>query len=70
MTAQTQNDQNRGPDFYAKTKEGHGKTVNFEQVGVAWEREDGSIYFKPYGKQVIEGPIYLFKAEKKPAAEA
>ncbi len=52
---------NPKPDLIARVREGHGKNVSFETVGVAWTRDDGSIYFKPYGKQIIENPVYLFK---------
>lgn len=51
------------PDLVARMREGYGKHAGFETVGVAWTREDGSIYFKPYGKQIIDNPIYLFKNE-------
>ncbi len=64
MTTQ-ENNQNgpTKPDFIAKVKQGYGKQVSFEWVGAAWTREDGSIYFKPYGKQIIDSPIYLFQAQ-------
>ncbi|MCB1838733.1 MAG: hypothetical protein KDI61_00525 [Alphaproteobacteria bacterium] len=51
---------NPRPDKIARIKQGSGKSASFETVGVAWTREDGSLYFKPYGKQVIDQPIYLF----------
>jgi hypothetical protein len=65
MSTTQENTRNPKPDFIAKTRDGHGKNASFDQVGVAWSREDGSIYFKPYGKQVIEAPIYLFKVDRK-----
>jgi hypothetical protein len=57
---QTQN-ANARPDWVAKTREGHGKNASFEQIGVGWSRPDGSVYFKPYGKQILDKPVYLFK---------
>tara|TARA_B100001989_G_C24532743_1_gene462557 strand:+ start:329 stop:640 length:312 start_codon:yes stop_codon:yes gene_type:complete len=51
---------NPKPDRIAKIRKGSGKGATFETVGVAWTRKDGSMYFKPYGKQVIDQPIYLF----------
>lgn len=64
-TNETQNtNTNAKPDMIAKVKERYGKNVSFETVGVAWTREDGSIYFKPYGTQVISSPIYLFKTNQ------
>ncbi len=34
--------------------------VEFETLGVAWEREDGGLYIKLYGTQIIEGVFYAF----------
>ncbi len=61
--AQTTN-KNSKPDMIAKVKEGHGKNVNFETIGACWTREDGSIYFKPYGTQIISTPVYMFKTNQ------
>ncbi len=64
-TNETQNtNSNPKPDMIAKVKEGRGKNVSFETVGVCWTREDGSIYFKPYGTQIISSPVYLFKTNQ------
>lgn len=64
-TNETQNTNNNPkPDMIAKVKEGHGKNVSFETVGVAWTREDGSLYTKFYGNQLITSPVYLFKTNQ------
>ena len=55
---------NPKPDLIAKTKEGSGKNASFDRVGAAWTREDGSIYLKLHGTQVVNTPIYLFPAAK------
>ncbi len=61
MTTNNQNTKgNPKPDYIAKTREGIGKNASFNWVGAAWNRESGSIYFKPYGKQIIDSPVYLF----------
>ncbi len=55
------------PDFIAKTKQGYGKTVSFERVGAAWNREEnGGLYLKFHGTQIIDGPVYLFPANSEP----
>jgi hypothetical protein len=65
QTQQPQNNGNAKPDLIAKVKEHNGNNESsFVTIGAAWTREDGSIYFKPYGKQIIDGPIYLFQARK------
>ncbi len=51
------------PDLVAKIREGYGKNTRFERIGVAWTKEDGSVYFKPHGKQIIEGLVFLFKID-------
>ena len=61
---QNTNNGNAKPDWVCKTREGHGKNVSFDTVGAAWTREDGGIYFKPYGKQLIDSPIYFFKVKQ------
>jgi hypothetical protein len=33
-------------------------------VGGAWDRDEGGLYIKLYGKQVIESPIYLFPQDQ------
>jgi hypothetical protein len=38
-----------------RKKIGCGKGAEFETLGVAWDRGDGSFYIKPYGTQIIEG---------------
>tara|TARA_R110001592_G_scaffold16881_1_gene71333 strand:+ start:9082 stop:9294 length:213 start_codon:yes stop_codon:yes gene_type:complete len=61
MTTQTQNNDNKNrPTHIARKKVGHGKSTDFETIGVAWDRGDGSIYIKPYGTQIIDGGFYVF----------
>lgn len=43
-----------------KNNGGYGKHANFETIGVAWEREEGGLYVKPYGMQIIDGGFYVF----------
>lgn len=43
-------------------KNGHGKNVDFETIGVAWQRDDGGLYIRLYGTQIVEGGFYAFAA--------
>lgn len=64
--ANTQNSNGNGnakPDFVAKKQEGFGKNVSFVRIGAAWSREDGGLYLKLHGTQIIDGPIYLFPVQ-------
>lgn len=52
------------PNYIAKRQDGYGKNVSFTRVGAAWNREDnGSIYIKFHGTQIIDDPVYLFPVE-------
>jgi len=41
------------PTHVAKTRIGYGKKATYEQIGVAWQNDDGSFYIKLYGTQVV-----------------
>ncbi len=51
---------NHRPSHIVRKKVGSGKRAEFETLGVAWDRGDGSLYIKPYGTQIIEGGFYVF----------
>lgn len=71
MTAQTENttanttqaESSNRPTHIVRKKMGRGKSADFETLGVAWDRGDGSFYIKPYGTQIIEGGFYVFPAK-------
>ncbi len=72
MTAETENTATAAPTAEQATnrpthivrkKMGRGKNADFETLGVAWDRGDGSFYIKPYGTQIIEGGFYVFPAK-------
>ena len=72
MTAETENTATAAPTAEQATnrpthivrkKMGRGKNADFETLGVAWDRGDGSLYIKPYGTQIIEGSFYVFPAK-------
>ena len=57
------NENNNRPTHIVRKKVGHGKNAEFETLGVAWDRGDGSLYIKPYGTQIIEGGFYVFPTQ-------
>jgi len=58
------NTQKNRPDYIAmqyrvvRVEDGW-KTLK-ERIGAAWIDEKGVIFFRPVGKQVIEGDVYFF----------
>lgn len=51
-TDERQNGNNQ-PNFVAKTRHGFGKKATYERIGAAWLNEDGSLYVKLHGTQVV-----------------
>lgn len=47
------NGKSRLPTHVAKVRQGYGKQVSFERIGVAWVNDDGSLYVKLHGTQVV-----------------
>ncbi len=41
------------PTHIAKVRHGFGKKATYERVGVAWLNEDGSLYVKLHGTQIL-----------------
>lgn len=48
------------PTHTLRKKFWSGKRTDFETIGVAWEREDGGLYIKLYGAQIIDSGFYAF----------
>lgn len=48
------------PTHSIRRKFWNGKRTDFETLGVAWERDDGGLYIKLHGKQIIESGFYAF----------
>lgn len=59
-TNKTNENNNAQPTHTLRKKKGYGKKAEFETIGVAWTREDGGFYVKPYGTQIIDGGFYAF----------
>ena len=68
-TDETQNGSKR-PNFYAKVRHGFGKKASYERIGAAWLTEDGSIYVKLAGKQVVDQGFTLYAVEDNDKAGA
>jgi hypothetical protein len=66
---ETQNGTNK-PDFYAKVRNGFGKKASYERIGAAWRTEDGAIYVKLAGKQVVDQGFTLYAVEDNDKAGA
>ena len=41
-------------------KAGYGKKTKFETIGVAWVRQDGGLYIKLHGTQIVDSGFYAF----------
>lgn len=66
---ETQDSKNNLPSHVAKTRIGYGKKATYEQVGVAWQNDDGSFYIKLYGTQVVSSfSLYSIQAKEQLAA--
>ena len=60
---------NDKPNCYAKVRHGFGKKATYERIGAAWQTEDGSIYVKLAGTQVVEQGLTLYEVEDKTRRE-
>lgn len=43
------------PDFVVKKRIGSGDRVTWERIGVAWQNENGAIFLRFHGTQVLSG---------------
>ena len=61
MTDQNQTEKSSSkPTHIVRKKFWTGRKSDFETLGVAWERENGGLYIKLTGTQIIEGGFYVF----------
>lgn len=51
------------PTHDAKVRRGEGEKVWHEKIGAAWQREDGSLFVKLSGTQVVSEGFNLYKVE-------
>lgn len=57
------NGQGNKPTMIAKQRVGYGKKATYERLGVAWTNEDGSLYVKFHGTQIVTGGFVLYPTE-------
>lgn len=75
MTAETETTQatatseNNRPTHYVRKKIGTGKKADFETLGAAWDRGDGSLYIKLHGTQIVEGGFYVFPVKEQESSQ-
>ncbi len=55
------------PTHVAKVRHGWGKKATYERIGVAWLNDDGSLYVKLAGTQLVSA-LSLYELEDKDAA--
>ncbi|MGH7154812.1 MAG: hypothetical protein ACREF3_12870 [Acetobacteraceae bacterium] len=58
------------PTHVAKVRHGWGKKATYERIGVAWLNEDGSLYVKLAGTQLVSAlTLYELEDNKDAAAD-
>ncbi len=48
------------PTHIAKMRRGDGDNATFERIGVAWQKDDGSIYVRLHGTQIVSEGFTLY----------
>ena len=61
---------NSKPTHTLRKKVGYGKNTDFETIGAAWAREDGGLYIKLHGTQIIDSGFYAFPIKEQPAQKS
>ena len=58
--------QSKLPTHVAKARVGYGRNASYERIGVAWINDDGSLYVKLAGTQVVSSfTLYELSANEK-----
>ncbi len=52
------------PTHLAKVRNGQGEGASFERIGVAWAKDDGSIFVRLYGTQIVSEGFALYPIEE------
>jgi len=61
---------NAKPTHTLRKKVGYGKQTDFETIGAAWVRDDGGLYIKLHGTQIIDSGFYAFPITDKATDES
>ena len=64
------NDKPKLPTHVAKVRHGYGKKATYERIGVAWRNDDGSLYLKLSGTQLVSALTLYELADKEEVAPA
>lgn len=64
LSAQAPAPASNPPTHIAKVRNGQGDGATFERIGVAWAKDDGSIFVRVYGTQIVTGGFALYPAEE------
>lgn len=52
------------PTHVAKIRTGQGENVSFERIGVAWAKDDGSLFVRLSGTQIVSDGFALYPVEE------
>jgi hypothetical protein len=52
------------PTHVAKIRSGQGENASFERIGVAWAKEDGSLFVRLSGTQIVSEGFALYPLEE------
>ncbi|MCB9989300.1 MAG: hypothetical protein H6868_08235 [Rhodospirillales bacterium] len=53
MAEQTNGKKSNPPTHVVKVRHGYGKNASYERIGVAWQKENGALYVKLHGTQIV-----------------
>ena len=67
-SARGNDEQPKLPSHIAKLRHGYGKKATYERIGVAWRNDDGSLYVKLSGTQVVSALTLYELKDKEEAA--
>lgn len=51
------------PTHIAKMRTGQGEAACFERIGVAWAKDDGSLFVRLHGTQIVSDGFALYPVE-------
>lgn len=54
----------RQPTHIVKMLRTEGDRSSFERTGAAWERDDGSLYVKLHGTQIVSDGFSIYPADE------
>lgn len=58
------------PTHVAKVRHGYGKKATYERIGVAWRNDDGSLYVKLSGTQLVSALTLYERNDRDAGGEA